>query len=90
MSPVDSDRRRQLPAVDRVLADPRLETLQSLYGTSALATQVRAELEALRQELADGRLGFAGEEELAQRLSGLPERLHVVSKRSSALPWSGY
>jgi len=75
MSPVDSDRRRQLPAVDRVLADPRLETLQSLYGTSAVATQVRAELEALRQELADGRLGCAGEEELAGRLFGLPERL---------------
>ncbi|MEO8198860.1 MAG: L-seryl-tRNA(Sec) selenium transferase, partial [Thermoanaerobaculia bacterium] len=69
---MDSDRRRQLPAVDRVLADPRLESLQTLYGTGALATQARAELGALRQELAEGHLSA---EELALRLARLPERL---------------
>ena len=72
MPPVESDRRRQLPAVDRVLADPRLESLQTLYGTGALATQARAELAELRRELAAGRLGG---EELATRLAGLPDRL---------------
>ena len=82
MPSVDSDRRRQLPAVDRVLADPRLLWLQSLYGTGTLATQVRAELGELRQELADGRLG---EEELSARLSRLPERLeHRLAARFGA------
>ena len=46
--------------------------LQSLYGTSALTTQVRAGLEALRQELSAGLLD---EEALAERLASLPERL---------------
>ena len=72
MPSVDSDRRRQLPAVDRVLADPRLVPIQSLYGSEAVATQVRTELAELRQELADGHL--AGEE-LARRLSRIPDRL---------------
>jgi L-seryl-tRNA(Ser) seleniumtransferase len=82
MPSVDSDRRRQLPAVDRVLADPRLSWLQSLYGTDTLATQVRAELAELRRELADGRLA---EEALAERLSRLPERLeHRLAARFGA------
>ncbi len=72
MPSVDSDRRRQLPAVDRVLVDPLLGPLLTLYGTGALATQVRAELAELREELAAGRLG---ESELAERLARLPERL---------------
>ncbi len=72
MPSVDSDRRRQLPAVDRVLADPRLVPIQSLYGSEAVATQVRTELAELRQELADGRLE---QEELARRLSRMPDRL---------------
>ena len=72
MPSVDSDRRRQLPAVDRVLVDPLLGPLLTLYGTGALATQVRAELAELREELAAGRLGAS---ELAQRLARLPERL---------------
>jgi L-seryl-tRNA(Ser) seleniumtransferase len=72
MPSVDSDRRRQLPAVDRVLGDPRLAPLLTLYGTGAVATQVRAELAELRQELAAGSLDEA---ELAPRLAALPERL---------------
>ncbi|MDQ1348146.1 MAG: L-seryl-tRNA(Sec) selenium transferase, partial [Acidobacteriota bacterium] len=72
MPSVDSDRRRQLPAVDRVLVDPLLGPLLTLYGTGALATQVRAELAELREELAAGRVGAS---ELAQRLALLPERL---------------
>ena len=56
--------------------------LQSLYGTGTLATQVRAELGELRQELADGRLG---EEELTERISRLPERLeHRLAARFGA------
>jgi len=72
MSSVDSDRRRQLPAVDRVLADPRVKSLQTLYGTDSLATQVREALAELRQALAAGRLGEA---ELDERLERLPEDL---------------
>ena len=72
MSSVDSDRRRQLPAVDRVLADPRVKALQTLYGTDSLATQVREALAELRQALAAGRLGEA---ELDERLERLPEDL---------------
>jgi len=67
----DSDRRRQLPAVDRVLSDPRLVPLRSLYGSEALTTQVRSLLEQLRQELAAGGL----EEDVAGRLAGLPAEL---------------
>ena len=79
MPSVDSDRRRQLPAVDRVLADPRLVSLQTLYGTGRLATQVRAELDTLRRELAAGNLD---ETELARRLERLPETLrHRLESR---------
>ncbi len=82
MPSVDSDRRRQLPAVDRVLADPRLVSLQTLYGTGRLATQVRAELETLRRELAAGSLDEA---ELARRLDRLPETLsHRLESRLGA------
>lgn len=82
MPSVDSDRRRQLPAVDRVLADPRLVSLQTLYGTGRLATQVRAELETLRRELAAGHLDEA---ELARRLDRLPETLsHRLESRLGA------
>jgi L-seryl-tRNA(Ser) seleniumtransferase len=83
MSSVDSDRRRQLPAVDRVLADPRLEPLQSLYGPHALATQVRQELEALRLELAAGHLPGG---DLEARLSGLPERVRLRLEAHPARP----
>ena len=69
MPSVDSDRRRQIPAVDRVLADPRLESLRTLYGTGALATQAREELAGLRRELAAGGLDEAA---LAARLAALP------------------
>ena len=72
MPSVDSDRRRQLPAVDRVLTDPRLVSLRTLYGTGALGTQVRAELDELRRALAAGELG---DEELSRRLDELPGRL---------------
>ncbi len=75
MSSVDSDRRRQLPAVDRVLADPRLVPLQTLYGTAALTTQVREELAELRRELDAQAAGELADSDLARRLAGLPERL---------------
>jgi len=48
-----SDNRRQLPAVDRLLADPRIESLAALYGRELVRQQVRHELDTLRRHLAD-------------------------------------
>lgn len=48
-----TDIRRQLPAVDRLLADPRIESLTALYGRELVRQQVRHELDALRRQLAD-------------------------------------
>lgn len=48
-----TDIRRQLPAVDRLLADPRIESLAALYGRELVRQQVRHELDALRRQLAD-------------------------------------
>ena len=89
MPPVESDRRRQLPAVDRVLADPRLESLQTLYGTGALATQARAELAELRQELAakaSGEIAPVGAAEFARFQSADVERWRSVTQAAKIQP----
>ncbi len=67
-----NDRRRQLPAVDRLLREPRVEALKSLYGSDLVTAQARAALAALRDQLGDAP-GASGE--LAERLAELPERL---------------
>ncbi len=46
------DPRRRLPAVDRLLADPRLADLEGSYGRERVRVQARRALEALRQRLA--------------------------------------
>ena len=83
MPPVDSDRRRKLPAVDRVLADPRLVSIQSLYGTEALTTQVREELARLRRELSSDSLDDA---EFGRQLEELPERSRAALEARLGTP----
>ncbi|HSM13946.1 MAG TPA: L-seryl-tRNA(Sec) selenium transferase [Thermoanaerobaculia bacterium] len=65
-----SDPRRRLPAVDRLLALPRISALERVYGRDALRVQLRAELARLRSRAAS-----AAEEELEAELGELPERL---------------
>jgi len=48
------DTRRRLPAVDRVLDDPRVAALVAVYGRDAVIVQTRAALDALRRRLAAG------------------------------------
>jgi L-seryl-tRNA(Ser) seleniumtransferase len=48
-----SDIRRQLPSIDRLLADPRIESLVALYGRELVRRQVRRGIETLRRRLAD-------------------------------------
>ena len=55
-----NDRRRQLPAVDRLLREPRVEALKSLYGSDLVTAQARAALAALRDQLGEAP-GVAGE-----------------------------
>jgi L-seryl-tRNA(Ser) seleniumtransferase len=61
-----SDRRRLLPSVEQLSADPRLESARRLYGTAAVTTQARNEIARLRGEL-DALEGL----ELETRLAGL-------------------
>jgi L-seryl-tRNA(Ser) seleniumtransferase len=48
-----SDIRRQLPSIDRLLADPRIESLLALYGRELVRRQVRRGIDTLRRRLAD-------------------------------------
>ncbi|MGB5161835.1 MAG: L-seryl-tRNA(Sec) selenium transferase [Thermoanaerobaculia bacterium] len=48
-----SDIRRQLPSIDRLLADPRIESLVALYGRELVRRQVRRGIDTLRRRLAD-------------------------------------
>lgn len=66
------DRRRLLPAMDRLLAEPRVEALEGLYGSVLVAAQARASLEVLRGELA---ANAWSDEEAERRVRELPERL---------------
>ncbi len=68
-----SDERRRLPAVDRLLREPQLVKLSSLYGRDLVRIQVRRELDDLRERIG-GASELAGEA-LAKRLRTLPERV---------------
>ena len=48
MSHEISDRRRRLPSVDRLTADPRLGTARRLYGTDVVTAHARQALDELR------------------------------------------
>ena len=73
-----SDLRRQLPAVDRLLADPRIEPLAALYGRELVRQQLRHELDTLRGRLAAET--SANEEDLKALVDQLVERVGTVMR----------
>lgn len=62
------DVRRRLPAVGRLLDDPRVSHLIGLYGRDAVRVQARRAVEELRRELGGGRAGGDDDEALMARL----------------------
>ncbi len=71
------DPRRRLPAVDRLLAEPAWQRLESSYGRERLVVQTRAALDGLR-----ARLAAAGAETpaaaLAAALAALPGEVEAA------------
>lgn len=55
------DLRRQIPAVDRLMAEPDFRHLIEVYGRDLVRRRLRQELEGLRSRVADGRLAQAVE-----------------------------
>ena len=74
------DLRRRLPSIDRLLADPAVVRLVTLYGRDPVVIQARRELAAVRERLAGEDPGSptgepAAEGGLGEALRELPERL---------------
>lgn len=70
-----SDLRRRLPAVDRLLAIPEIETLVALYGRELVRQQLRQELDLLRRQLVAESPEL--ENDLDSLVEGLVERVVV-------------
>ena len=83
MSSGNSDRRRELPALDRLLADPVLVASRRLYGSVAVATQARQALATLRRELGATDTASAV---LGQRLDRLPGDVAQAIERALGAP----
>jgi L-seryl-tRNA(Ser) seleniumtransferase len=73
---VQSDARRGLPQLDRLLADPAVVALYALYGREQVKVQARRLLAALRERLAPA-LDAPAEPDaaLAAEVAALPQRL---------------
>jgi L-seryl-tRNA(Ser) seleniumtransferase len=67
------DPRRRLPAVDRLLADPRMVALERVYGRESLRVQARRELARLRAEAGAGEALERAIERLPARIAGALE-----------------
>jgi L-seryl-tRNA(Ser) seleniumtransferase len=73
---VQSDARRGLPQLDRLLADPAVMALFALYGREQVKVQARRLLAALRERLAPAGSDAADPEAaLAAEVAALPQRL---------------
>ena len=70
-----TDSRRRIPPLDRLLADPAVAELASLYGRGQVRVQARAEVEALRERLAAE--PPLADEELAGWTDGFAGRLRA-------------
>ena len=70
-----SDQRRGLPAVSRVLAEPRVRTLSELYGSETVTICVRSTLQDLRELLSSGALVGVGEETLDEIVLSVEQHL---------------
>jgi L-seryl-tRNA(Ser) seleniumtransferase len=75
--------------VDRLLADPRLETARRLYGSAAVATQARCALDRLRREIGEAGAAEAGpakDAELDRRLESLIGGIAEATVRALGAP----
>jgi L-seryl-tRNA(Ser) seleniumtransferase len=73
---VQSDARRALPQLDRLLADPAVVALFALYGREQVKVQARRLLAALRERLAPPPNAPAdADAALAEEVAALPQRL---------------
>ena len=63
------DTRRGIPSLDRLLSDPAVSSLISLYGRGPVRVQARREVEDLRERLA------SGSEEIGSAVAALPARI---------------
>lgn len=70
-----TDLRRRIPAVDRLLAEPRFEHLIALYGRDLVRQQVRQDLEALRGQIEAG-VGWSPAQ-LDERIEQLKQALEA-------------
>lgn len=84
-SPPD-DPRRRLPAVDRLLAEPRLAALQRVYGRDLVRVQLRAALERLRSGATGGSEPATAGDALEGELDRLPSRLAAELERTLGRP----
>ncbi len=77
-----TDARRRLPAMDRLLDEPAVQRLSSLYGREVVRVQARAELDLLRRAL-EAEPGV----DLQAEIRDLPERLSrsLVDRLGSSL-----
>lgn len=77
------DALRRLPAMDRLLTEPTVAELVSLYGREQVRVQAREALEELRRALAAGRLD-AGRLEAA--IAALPARIAAALEADLGTP----
>src|SRR5262245_56600740 len=83
-SPLTTDARRRLPAMDQLLARPAFERLVELYGRPSVKVQAGAVLQALRAELAAS--GPGGDLDLEAELEALPARVEGQLRRELGAP----
>jgi L-seryl-tRNA(Ser) seleniumtransferase len=78
------DARRDIPPLDRLLADPAVARLIPLYGRDRVRVQAQRTVEALRRLLASG--AAPRREELASELARLPGRIAAAVEASLGRP----
>ena len=74
------DLRARLPAVDRLLADPRIEELLGRWSRRVVVHAIREELDAAREALASG-AGDTGADAIVAAVEGRLARLEVPGPR---------
>jgi L-seryl-tRNA(Ser) seleniumtransferase len=82
----NSDVRRAIPAVDRLLADPDVAKLIALYGRDRVRVQARREIEELRAWLAAGPASPVPAASPASAASPAPPIPSAVEEALAALP----
>ncbi|MCZ6651245.1 MAG: L-seryl-tRNA(Sec) selenium transferase [Acidobacteria bacterium] len=75
---------RHLPAVERLLAEPRLEAALDLHGRVAVRDAARRRLAALREEIRSGKLDL---ELLTAKIADLPGRVVAEVEEACQAPY---